>query len=195
MYFQQEPGTESIDDDWGVSEQLLLQPPEPVKAKDKISKKIEAAVVDDISQDAEQQEYDPFVQELDQDAINSMAEARLHGDPRAPAINPSEERVLPTPEELQDPEQYLQYEQRQEKKIYRAYVDAAKEKVAMLEGMIKQGEEEGISEEELEQARQKVKGIEEMSLQLQQDHPDIMGEDYKPAEPQGWLNPPDTPAP
>lgn len=118
-------------------------------------------------------------------AIESMQQARLKGDPRAPKLADHHERETPTEEELGDHEQYLEYERRQQKRVYRAYVDASKIKTAQLRSMIEQGKAEGISPEEIAFAEEKIRGIEEMAAKLQQDYPDIMEDSYQP--PADWL--------
>lgn len=118
-------------------------------------------------------------------AIASMRQARLEGDPRAPKLGEYHEREIPTKEELGDHEQYLEYERRQQKRVYRAYVDASKIKTTQLRSMIEKGKVEGISAEEIAFAEDKIRGIEEMAIKLQQDYPDIMEDSYQP--PADWL--------
>jgi hypothetical protein len=121
----------------------------------------------------------------DPDAISSMKHAREYGDPRAPKLAKHHEREKPTEAELADHEQYIEYERRQQKRVYRAYVEASKIKTAQLRSMIEKGKAEGISDEDIAFAEEKIRGIEEMALQLQQDHPDIMEDSYQP--PADWL--------
>jgi hypothetical protein len=121
----------------------------------------------------------------DPEAVASMRQARLEGDSRAPNLAPNHEREKPTEDELVDHEQYLEYERRQQKRVYRAYVEASKIKTTQLRSMIEQGKEEGISAEEIAFAEEKIRGIEEMAMTLQQDYPDIMEDSYQP--PADWL--------
>jgi hypothetical protein len=58
-------------------------------------------------------------------------------------------------------------------------------KTTQLRTMIEKGKAEGISEEEIAFAEEKIRGIEEMAIQLQQDYPDIMQDSYQP--PADWL--------
>jgi type II secretory pathway component PulM len=51
----------------------------------------------------------------DPEAVASLRQARLEGDPRAPKLSKHHERELPTAEELGDHEQYVEYERRQQK--------------------------------------------------------------------------------
>lgn len=123
---------------------------------------------------------------LDPQAIESLRQARLHGDDRTPGLNKSRARdELPTPQQLADPELYQAYERRQDLKVYRAYVEAAKLKTSTLRNMIEKGKNAGISAEEIQFAEDKIKGIEEMAAQLQRDYPEAMGDDFKPAD--DWL--------
>ena len=121
----------------------------------------------------------------DPDAVASMRQARLKGDPRAPSLKEHHKRETPTEEELGNHERYLEYELRQKKRTYRAYVEASKIKTARIRSMIEQGKSEGISADQIAFAEQKILGIEEMATSLQQDFPDIMDEDYQP--PTDWL--------
>jgi len=123
------------------------------------------------------------------EVVESLREARLNGDSRTPPLNQSRQRdELPSAEQLQDPELYQQYERRQQQRMYRAYVEASKIKVAELEKMIERGRREGISAEQIAFAEQKAQGIQQMAEQLQQQHPEIMADDFAPAD--DWLTPP-----
>ena len=119
------------------------------------------------------------------EAVASMRKARIEGDPRAPKLGEYHERDVPTTQELGDHEQYLEYERRQKKRVYRAYVEASKVKTTQLRSMIEQGKAEGVSAEEIAFAEEKIRGIEEMAATLQLDHPDIMEDSYQP--PADWL--------
>jgi len=119
------------------------------------------------------------------EVVASLRQARLEGDSRTPNLAPNHEREAATEEELGDHEQYLEYERRQQKRVYRAYVEASKVKTAQLRSMIERGKAEGISDEEIAFAEEKVRGIEEMAAKLQQDYPEIMQDSYQP--PADWL--------
>jgi hypothetical protein len=121
----------------------------------------------------------------DPNVVASMRQARLEGDPRAPAIGKYHEREVPTEEELADHEQYLEYERRQKKRVYRAYVEASKIKTTQLREMIEKGKDEGVSAEDIAFAEDKIRGIEKMAITLQQGFPDIMDDSYQP--PADWL--------
>lgn len=124
--------------------------------------------------------------ELDSQAIASFRDSIKNGDPRAPALNQSRQRdEEPTAAQLEDPQLYEQFERRQQMRVYRAYVEASKSKVAELETMIERGQREGVDEEQIEFARAKIKGIQEMAEELKRDYPDIMESSYAPAD--DWL--------
>ncbi len=134
------------------------------------------------------QNRDPIDEETftpNPEVVASLRQARLKGDARTPNLAPNHEREAATEEELGDHEQYLEYERRQQKRVYRAYVEASKVKTAQLRSMIERGKSEGISDEEIAFAEEKVRGIEEMAAKLQQDYPDIMQDSYQP--PADWL--------
>lgn len=104
--------------------------------------------------------------ELDPEAIASLREARLHGDPRTPPIERSPPRELPTAEELADPERYQEYEVRQERKVKQAFVAAAGPEAERLRADIARGREMGIPEEEIAKAEEKLRRLEAMRAQL-----------------------------
>lgn len=138
----------------------------------------EAESLSDINQD--QSEFIP-----NPSTVASLREARINGDSRAPKLTKHHEREEPTEEELEDHDQYVEYERRQQKRVYRAYVEASKIKTKQIRDMIELGKSEGISDEEIAFAEEKIRGIEEMAAQLQQDYPDIMEDSYQP--PSDWL--------
>ncbi len=133
--------------------------------------------------DANNRDNDEFVP--NPITVASLRQARIDGDPRAPKLTKHHERETPSEEELGDHEQYVEYEKRQQKRVYRAYVEASKVKTAQIRDMIERGKAEGVSAEEIAFAEEKIRGIEEMALQLQQDYPDIMQDNYQP--PADWL--------
>jgi hypothetical protein len=119
------------------------------------------------------------------EAVASLRQARLEGDSRTPNLAPNHEREQPSAEALVDHEQYLEYERRQQKRVYRAYVEASKIKTTQLRSMIEQGKAEDVSDEDIAFAEEKIRGIEQMAMSLQQDYPDIMEDSYQP--PADWL--------
>lgn len=135
--------------------------------------------------DLDNSELEAWLPRLNSDAVQSMANARVHGDPRAPAVHASKPREMPTAAELADEDLYLQYEQRQEKRMYRAFVEASKGKVALIQSYIDKAGAGGISDEEVAFAKEKIRRIQAMAEKLQQDNPDIMGDEFRPQD--NWL--------
>lgn len=139
----------------------------------------EAPAPEEVSENDEYPELDPY-------AIDSLSNARIHGDARTPPLNKTRSRdELPTEEQLEDPEQYFEYEQRQSKRVYRAFVEASKVKVARIREMIEQGKEAGVPQADIDFAEEKIRSIEEAAANLQEQFPDIMEDTYQP--PSDWL--------
>lgn len=130
-------------------------------------------------------DMEAWLPRLNSDAIASMAQARTQGDARTPPIIRSAPRQMPTAAELADEELYQKYEQRQEKRLFRAYVEASAAKIAVIESFIDQAEAGGISEEEIAFAKQKIEGIRAQSEQLLRDNPDLMADEFQ--SPDNWL--------
>ena len=130
-------------------------------------------------------DMEAWLPRLNSDAIASMAQARTQGDARTPPIIRSAPRQMPTAAELADEELYQKYEQRQEKRLFRAYVEASAAKIAVIESFIDQAEAGGISEEEIAFAKQKIEGIRAQSEQLLRDNPDLMTDEFQ--SPDNWL--------
>jgi hypothetical protein len=106
------------------------------------------------------------------EAVASLRQARLEGDSRTPELGQHHEREKPTEDELADHDQYVEYEKRQQKRVYRAYVEASKIKTKQIQDLIDRGKAEGVSPEEIAFAEEKIRGIEEMAKELQRDYPD-----------------------
>ncbi|GGY47604.1 hypothetical protein GCM10011297_20530 [Bacterioplanes sanyensis] len=123
---------------------------------------------------------------LDPAAIESLRNGRLQGDARAPKLSPTIVRTAPTAAELQHHDAYLAYEQRQDKQLKRAYVEAAKVKVRELQNWIEKGRQHGISDEQIAQAQRKLEGIEAMAAELKQQHPDLLNDEFRPQQ-TPWL--------
>ena len=115
------------------------------------------------------------ISELDPDAIASLQQAREQGDERAPQIHSSTPRQAPAADVIADEIAYADYQTTQQKKMYRAYVEAAKDKVALLNRYIAKAKQQGdIAPDEIAAAEEKVRGIEEMAARLQRENPDLM---------------------
>ena len=114
----------------------------------------------------------------DPQAVEALRQSRLHGDPRTPPIARREtEREMPTEEELADPELYLQYEARQQQKVYASFVEASKKKISDLEAIIERGKQGGVSPEQLAEGEEKLRRLKEMREQLLAENPELVAED------------------
>lgn len=116
---------------------------------------------------------------LDQDAVTSLAQAREQGDARTPPLNPSKPRQAPGADVIADETAYATYESQQQKRMYRAYVDAALPKVRELQALIDTARQRGdIPEQDIQQAQNKINGILQMREQLLRENPDLMQPEY-----------------
>lgn len=92
----------------------------------------------------------------------SMAEARENGDPRSPPVmhdDPSA-HVLPTAEQLADPQAYRQFEQGQHARLLASFAEAAKDEVPRLRSDLERGKAAGVPEAELAKMEEKIRRIE-----------------------------------
>ena len=105
---------------------------------------------------------------LDAAAISSLATTMTQGDSRAPTIGEFEPDILPTAEQLADPDLYLEYEQNQKQRLHRAWVVSADKKIEEIEGYIQMAESRYLDPKELEQGLKKVEGLKTMQKQLQE---------------------------
>lgn len=109
--------------------------------------------------------------------LNSLADARLNGDPRTPPIVRSTvEREMPTSEELADPELYQEYETRQNQKVYRSFYSASKNKLAEMEKLMEQARSQGVPDDKLREGDEKIAKMKAMRKKLSQTYDDISDE-------------------
>jgi len=109
--------------------------------------------------------------------LNSLADARINGDPRTPPIVRSTiEREMPTPEELADPDLYQEYEIRQNQKVYRSFYSASKNKLVKMEKLMEQARSQGVSEDKLREGEEKIAKMKAMREKLAQTYNDISDE-------------------
>ncbi|QDQ25463.1 hypothetical protein FNU76_03315 [Chitinimonas arctica] len=116
------------------------------------------------------QSMPPALPVIDQSAsaILSLTAAREHGDERAPPLaRQAQEQEAPSASELASPEQYQRYTERQQAKLYRAYVQAANKLLPQLDADIVRARAEGIiSAEQIAQAEEKRRRIAQMQTEL-----------------------------
>ena len=109
--------------------------------------------------------------------LNSMADARVNGDPRTPPIVRSTvEREMPTPEELADPDLYQEYESRQNQKVYRSFYSASKNKLVEMEKLMEQARSQGVSDDKLREGEEKIAKMKAMREKLAQTYDDLPSE-------------------
>jgi len=109
--------------------------------------------------------------------LNSLADARINGDPRTPPIARSAiEREMPTLEELADPDLYQEYETRQNQKVYRSFYSASKNKLVEMEKLMEQARSQGVSEDKLREGEEKIAKMKAMREKLAQTYDDISDE-------------------
>lgn len=106
---------------------------------------------------------------LDSGAVASFSVSLSESDARAPELTPGLDPDSPPEEVLEDHDQYLQYEQQQTRKLYKAYVVAAEEKIIRLRGEVQLAAKEGLPQEQLAEGEEKLKRIEAMQRELQQE--------------------------
>jgi|GEM_PF-4354263 len=101
--------------------------------------------------------------------------AAKDGDPRTPPIKRRPDRVLPTPEQLADPELYLQYEEAQTKQMFAGFVKAVDPKINQIrEHMASLEQYEFPDREKFERiADEKIAALEKMKAELLEKNPEL----------------------
>jgi hypothetical protein len=102
-------------------------------------------------------------------AAVSMAQAREHGDDRAPPIDataPDQAAPSPTPWELADEQRYLAFEQREQQRVRAAYLKAAGETLPQWRAAIEEARARGMAADDIAQAEEKVKRLEAVQADL-----------------------------
>lgn len=138
-------------------------------------------------------EEDPVI-ELDPQAIASLRESMTQGDNRSPPIGRSAPGELPTPEELDSPEGYLQYEGRQERRLKAAFVRAVSEEIPVLQQLIEEARARGLAPEQLAEGEEKLRRLQAMRDELLQNDPEL-GELTLESRPAPDAGAPENPAP
>lgn len=122
--------------------------------------------------------YDKHRLTLDQQAIQSLREARLQGDPRTPPMmqNPPE-RKMPTDEQLADPDKYAEYEKSQRMQVYQQFIYAVPQKVTAIENALKRAKKEGakLTKEQMQFAKDKMASLKAMKEKLLHKHSELVG--------------------
>ncbi len=155
---------EKVESALPVTKKLLINVASEIKKSSVVNKPSRNAIESEISE--------PFSVPL-----NSMADARINGDPRTPPmVRTTVEREMPTPEELADPDLYQEYESRQNQKVYRSFYSASKNKLVEMEKLMEQARSQGVSEDKLREGEEKIAKMKAMREKLAQTYDDISDE-------------------
>ena len=102
------------------------------------------------------------------DASQSLRDTYAQGDSRMPPIERSPEAESPTEAELSSPEQYKQYETRQTRRIYQAYLKATDSELPLMQQQLEQGKQSGVAPAEIAKMEEKIRRMSDMRQQVQQ---------------------------
>lgn len=105
------------------------------------------------------------------DAAATMADARLHGDDRAPPIDDSRAEPgapQPTAWELIDRQAYREYEQREQQRVRSAYVEAAAKQLTQWQAALAEARARGLPVQDIAAAEEKVRRLEAARASLVQ---------------------------
>lgn len=101
-------------------------------------------------------------------AMDSMRQGLAGGDDRTPPLRASQETEQPTLEELNDPELYQQYEQRQTMNKASAYYSSVSKELPELRAKIAQAKQEGNrTDEEIQEAEEALQKLEQLQSELE----------------------------
>ncbi len=97
------------------------------------------------------------------------------GDPRTPPLKRRAERVLPTAEELADPELYRQYEEAQTQQVFAGFVKAVDPKINQIRAHMASLEQYEVPDREKYQqiADEKIAALEKMKAELLEKNPEL----------------------
>ena len=101
--------------------------------------------------------------------------AAKDGDPRTPPIKRRAERVLPTAEQLADPELYQQYEEAQTQQMFAGFVKAVDPKINQIRAHMASLEQYEFPDREKFQriADEKIAALEKMKAELLAKNPEL----------------------
>jgi len=117
------------------------------------------------------QEEDPPIK-LDSQAISSLEFARLNGDSRSPPINHRVLNQRASQQQIDDPDQYANYQTSKKRQLIRNYIEVAQPKIDHLIEQVKAAKEKGLPAEQLAEGEDKIKKLEEMIEQLKLQYPE-----------------------
>lgn len=96
-------------------------------------------------------------------AWQSMADARLHGDERAPPLRaPAAREPGPTAAQLADPAAYSKFEQDRDAQVMKAYAAAVESEVPRLRADVERARAAGIAPQEIAKVEAKIARLEKL---------------------------------
>lgn len=102
-------------------------------------------------------------------AWQTMAEARVHGDERAPPIErplPESQAPAPTAWELSDPVRYREYELRGQRRLRAEYLMAVEEELPKWKALLAQARSTGAPPAAIAEAEEKIRRLEARLMAL-----------------------------
>ena len=103
-----------------------------------------------------------------------MAEAREHGDDRAPPIErpaPESQASAATTWELSDPVRYREYELRGQRRLREEYLMAAEQELPKWKALLRQARATGAPPAAIAEAEEKIRRLEARQLTLRKGEP------------------------
>lgn len=97
-----------------------------------------------------------------------QVKASIQAQPYIPPITKSK-NTRSYSGELDDHQAYKQFHAHQERELKMAFISASKQKIVRLEMLIARGIREGLSQEKIEFAKEKVSGLKAMNEQLENE--------------------------
>ncbi len=111
---------------------------------------------------------------LKDQAIQSLKHARINGDKRSPPIHHSELTQRANPQQIDDPDQYSDFQANKKKQLISHYIQAIQPKIARLKEQIQEAKEKGLPAEQLAEGEDKVKKMQDMLNHLEQQYPELL---------------------
>lgn len=168
--------------------QVVATPTSPtdrLPALTPVAATVTAPVAADWQRDVYPTAVDPAA--LDAQAVASLHQARVYGDPRTPPIlrDTKQSEAAPSAAELADPARYADYEGRQQRKLIAGFMRAAGPEIGRLQQQMVVAEQAGLSQAQLAEGREKLARLSAMQAELAGRYPDLARDAGPP--------PPDTP--
>ncbi|HEX8611426.1 MAG TPA: hypothetical protein VF800_09085 [Telluria sp.] len=100
-------------------------------------------------------------------AADSMADARLHGDPRTPPLAlPTAGGTRPNAAQLADPQAYRAYEARQDARVMAAFASAVQLEVPRLQLDVERARASGIAPDRIARVEEKIRRLEQLRREI-----------------------------